>query len=146
AGRAALTISGSPEGALSKVRVVISRTQEALTAHADDVAGDRLRAGVAQPRDGLGDVDRLTALRQRAEQAPGGADAQRHRLDHVGLDEGRRDGVRGDLDVGDLRRERLHEADHAGLGGAVVRLTVVARDAGDRRDPDDPAARTDELV
>src|SRR5690606_21910360 len=111
-----------------------------------DVAADGLRARLRQPRDGLGDVDGLAALRQRAEKTARGADADRDRLDHVGLDESRRDRVDGDVLVVDTGGEILDPADDAGLRRTVVRLAVVARDAGDRRDADDAAALVDEAL
>src|SRR5687768_11808384 len=87
AGSTALSISGAVEGALSYDRVVMSGTQQALAADADDVAGDGRRAGVGVPGDGLGDVDRLPALRHRVHAATGLADAEGDGLDHLGLDE-----------------------------------------------------------
>src|SRR4029077_8113014 len=42
--------------------------------------------------------------------------------------------------------ERVDQPDHAGLGGGVVRLPQVARDAGDRGDPDDPAVVVHEAL
>src|SRR6185503_4060293 len=51
--------------------------------------------------------------------------------------------VDADVALGQLRRERLDQTDHTGLGGRVVRLAVVARDARNARDPDDRAAVPD---
>src|SRR5689334_21978242 len=145
AGRTALSISGAVEGALSNVRVATSGSDQGLAADPHDVAGDRGRSRVGVPSDGLGDVDRLTTLRQRAEPATGLADAQRHGLDHVGLDEPGSDRVDRDAVLGDPFRQVVDEADDAGLGRAVARLAVVARDAGDRRDADDTSTGADEL-
>src|SRR3989454_9472260 len=43
---------------------------------------------------------------------------------------------------GQLLRHRLGEADQAGLGGGIVGLALVAGDADDARDVDDPAPAT----
>src|SRR6266566_6455445 len=56
---------------------------------------------------------------------------------HRGADEPRRDTVDGDIARGDLVRERLGHADHAGLGGRVIALPGISGDADDRGDPDD---------
>ena len=45
-----------------------------------------------------------------------------------------------------LRGQRLGEPDHAGLGGGVVRLPAVARDAGHRRQADHPPAGADAAI
>src|SRR4051812_22205796 len=87
AGSTALSIRGAVEGALSNVRVATSGSDQCLAADPDHVAGDRGRSRDRVPGDGLGDVDRLAALGQRAETATGLANGERHGLDHVGLDE-----------------------------------------------------------
>ena len=91
-----------------------------------------------QPGDRLGDVDRQPALGEAAHPPAGLADGHRHRRGHLGLDEARSDGVDGHPALGEQRGERLHDADHARLGGGVVRLPGVAGDPADRRDADDP--------
>ena len=50
------------------------------------------------------------------------------------------------LFVGQFRCQGLREPDHAGLGGRVVGLAAVARDAGHRRQPDDSPALADGAV
>src|SRR5688500_10081156 len=121
AGSTALSISGAVAGALSNDRVVMSGTQQALAADADDVAGDRRRAWTGFPGDGPGDVDRLAALRHRVHAATGFADAERDGLDHVGLDEAGSDRVGGDAVLGDALAQRLDPADDTRLGRPVVR-------------------------
>ena len=93
-------------------------------------------AGAGEPGDRLGDVDGQAALAHRVEPAADLAGGERHGRGHLGLDEARRDGVDGDA-VGQLVRERVDQADDAGLGGGVVGLAEVAGDAGDRGDADD---------
>src|ERR1700693_3646724 len=53
------------------------------------------------------------------------------RARHVGLDEAGGDAVHGDIAAADLARERLREADDSRLGGGVVRLAGIAREAYD---------------
>ena len=54
-------------------------------------------------------------------------------------DEARRDAIGGDVAGGDLARQRLGHADHAGLGRGIVALAGIAEDAADRGDVDDAA-------
>src|SRR6185437_11967351 len=60
----------------------------------------------------------------------------RHRLHHLGVDVARRDGIDGDAGARALLRQRLGEADLAGLGGRVIGLAELALLAVDRRDVD----------
>src|SRR5213594_3627053 len=58
------------------------------------------------------------------------------------IDKPGRHGVHEYIPRGQLLRHRLGEADQAGLGGGIVGLALVARDADDARDVDDPAPAT----
>jgi hypothetical protein len=61
----------------------------------------------------------------------------RHRLHHFGIDIARADHIHRDAAPGVLQRQRLGEADVAGLGGRVVdlaELTFLAVNRGDRDD------------
>src|SRR5687768_12707778 len=60
----------------------------------------------------------------------------RHGLHHLGVDVAGTDRVDGDPALGALLRERLGEADLAGLGGGIVRLSHLALLAVDRGDVD----------
>jgi len=64
---------------------------------------------------------------------------RRHRLHHLGIDVAGTDHVDGDAALGVLQRERLGEADVAGLGRGVVDLTELALLPVDRGDRDDAA-------
>src|SRR4051812_31541744 len=54
-------------------------TEEALPADAHDIPVDAARPRRREPRDGLGDVDRQSALRERVEAAADLACGERHR-------------------------------------------------------------------
>src|ERR1044072_1006674 len=58
---------GSPGAESNRSVSTTSGAQQALAADPDDVAGDPGVGVLAQPGDGLGDVDRQPALLQRAE-------------------------------------------------------------------------------
>ena len=60
-------------------------------------------------------------------------------MHHLGGDIARADGVDGDALAGVLLRQRLGEADVAGLGGGIVGLAHLALLAVDRGDVDDAA-------
>jgi hypothetical protein len=63
------------------------------------------------------------------------APSLRHRLHHLGVDVAGADAVDGDALLGVLLRQRLGEADVAGLGRRIVGLadlTLLAVDRGDR--------------
>ncbi len=62
-----------------------------------------------------------------------------HRRQHVGLDEARRHRIDPHAERRDLLRQRLGEADDAGLRGRVIRLRGGTVDAGERRHVDDRA-------
>ena len=113
---------------------------EGAAADAQHLTGETVRAGRGEERDGLADVAGLAALPERRQATRDLADGDRNRRRHAGLDEAGRDGVHGDAALGDLGREAAHVADDAALGGGVVGLTVVARDARDGRQADDAAA------
>ena len=59
--------------------------------------------------------------------------------DHLGVDVAGADHVHGDALLGVLLRQRLGEADQAGLGGGVVHLPHLPLLAVDRGDVDDAA-------
>jgi hypothetical protein len=63
----------------------------------------------------------------------------RHRLHHFGVDIARADHVHGDAGLGVLQRQRLGEADVAGLGRRIIDLAELALLAVDRGDVDDAA-------
>ena len=63
-----------------------------------------------------------------------------HRRGHLGFDEPGRDRIDQDVARAELLGDRLGQRDQARLAGGVVRLTLVADDADDARDVDDPAA------
>lgn len=105
----------------------------------DHVAGDRIRGGAREVGDGLGDIHRLATLVQRVDAAAHLAVGQRDGGGHLGLDEARGYGIDGDALLGQRWSQCLGDADHAGLGGAVVGLAAVAGDTGDGGQPDDPA-------
>src|SRR5438105_6052999 len=56
------------------------------------------------------------------------AGAHRHRRGHLRLDEPGRDGVDRLALLGEQRRQRVDDADHARLGGGVVGMAAVADD------------------
>src|SRR5580698_1001510 len=89
-----------------------------------DAAGDLI--GHAEPSDRDAGDDLLQ-------------DVLRHRRNHLGVDIAGRDGVDRDALLGVFLRQRLGEADHAGLGGRIVGLANLALLAVDRRDVDDAA-------
>ncbi len=60
----------------------------------------------------------------------------RHRLHHLGVDIARANYIHGDAALGILERERLGEADVAGLGCRIIDLAELALLAVDRRDID----------
>src|SRR3954452_21487857 len=128
-----------PEG---WVTVLTLGAQPGLAADPDRVAGDGDRSRAREIGDGLGDIDGLAALIQRVQPAADLAGCQRNGLGHLCLDEAGRDGVDGDALLAELGGQRIGEADHARLGGGVIRLTAVARDTRHRRKPDDAAAVT----
>src|SRR6185312_3976594 len=68
-----------------------------------------------------------------------GAHVLGHRHHHVGAHVAGRDGVDGDAELRVLLRQRDGEAVHAGLGGGVVGLAVLALLAVDRADLHDAA-------
>src|SRR5690606_10813903 len=102
-------------------------------------AGDPARLLVGEEAHAVGDFLR------RAEAAGGdvgddlGADFLRHRHHHVGGDVARGNRVHGDAVARVLARQGNGEAVHAGLGRGVVGLAVLALQAVDRADLDDPA-------
>src|SRR4029077_8841941 len=63
----------------------------------------------------------------------------RHRLHHFGVDIAGADRVHGDAALGVLERERLGEADIAGLGGRIIDLAELTLLAVDRGDVDNAA-------
>src|SRR5699024_10402800 len=95
--------------------------------------------GAREERDGLGHVDRQAALLHRVHATPGLAGRERDRGGHLRLDEAGGHGVDGDLLRGQLGGGAVDKADHAGLGGGVVGLAAVARDAGHRGHADHAA-------
>src|SRR3954452_8056477 len=62
-----------------------------------------------------------------------------HRLYHFGIDVARTDRIHGDAAFGILQRQRLGEADIAGLGRGIVHLSELALLAVDRGYVDDAA-------
>src|SRR5713101_6288766 len=66
-------------------------------------------------------------------------DVLRHRLHHFGVDVAWTDYVHGDAALGILQRERLGEANVAGLGRRIIDLAELALLTVDRRDVDDTA-------
>ncbi len=65
----------------------------------------------------------------------------RHCLHHLGIDVARADRVHRDAALGILQRQRLGEADVAGLRRRIIDLTELAFLAVDRGDVDDAAER-----
>src|SRR5699024_1290611 len=88
-----------------------------------DDTGDVLDAGEAIKRDALTDL-LLHVVRNVVE--------------HVGLDEPRRDAVRGRSRTGEFERDGAREAEQPALGRGVVRLAVVALLGDDARNVDQP--------
>src|SRR6266850_1315960 len=90
-----------------------------------DAARDLLRLAQATERDERQDVLLQHVLR--------------YRPDHFGGDIAGADRVDGDTALGAFLRQRLGEAELAGLGGGIVGLPHLALLAVDRRDIDDAA-------
>src|SRR5262245_63523773 len=65
------------------VIVVSLSAQHGLAAHPDGVAGDGVRRGTREIRDGFGDVDRMATLIQRVEPSTHLTGGQRDRLCHL---------------------------------------------------------------
>ena len=60
---------------------------------------------------------------------------------HVGLDEAGRNGIHQDVAAAVLLGDRLGESDQPRLAGSIVGLALVAGEADDAGDIDDPPAR-----
>src|ERR1700712_2159545 len=111
-----------------------SRSNERAAAHAEDLAGEALRARRGEERDGLADVAGLAALAECRQTTSDLADGDWNRRRHAGLDEAGRDRIDRDAALREPGREAAHQTDDAALGGRVVGLAVVAREAGDGRE------------
>jgi hypothetical protein len=128
----------------------LKRAKASAAVDGPDLAGDVAGGVGGQEVHDAGDLLRAPQAPQRDLTADAVEDLLGHRLEHLRLDEARRDGVDGEADlvavelVGLLEGERglpgqrRREAEEAGLRRGVVRLADVAGLPDDRGDVDNP--------
>ena len=142
-GRVMLHAQPLPEGHIYRSsppllrRAAFSRSQYKSSVAGEHLPGDERRLFVRQEADSGGDVLRRTQAAQRRLLRQLGEYLRRQSVQHIGLNDTRRNAVDPDARWRQLRRQRPRQRDQRALGGRVRHLAAGAPQAPDGRHVDD---------